>query len=78
MDQRKVDERPGDAAADLVALAVAEAPAMAGALAHSGRMDLTESLTESVLRLDRLAKQLYMLEMLWHKLATQQRRLARW
>jgi len=64
MDRRKVDERPGDAAADLVALAVAEAPTMAGALAHSGRMDLTESLTKSVLRPNRLAKQLHMLGML--------------
>lgn len=62
-EQRKLDERPGDAAADLVVLAVAEALTMAGALAHSGRIDLAESLTRSVLRPDKLAKQLHMLEM---------------
>lgn len=63
VEQHKLDERPGDAAADLVVLAVAEVPTMAGALAHFGRMDLAESLTRSVLRPDRLAKQLHMLEM---------------
>lgn len=63
MDQRTVDERPVDAAADLVALAAAEAPTMAAALVHLGWVGLLESLTRWVLRPKRLAMQWQMLEM---------------